>query len=59
MYKRILSLVLCLALLLGICLPAGAAGSPITVKFDANGGLFPPDYSSIFGSDKPDFEPDD
>ena len=54
MYKRILSLVLCLALLLGICLPAGAAGSPITVKFDANGTSFPDDCSSIFGSDPAD-----
>lgn len=54
MYKRMLSLVLCLALLLGICLPAGAAGSPITVKFDANGTSFPDNCSSIFGSDPAD-----
>lgn len=61
MHKRILSLLLCLALLLGICLPAGAATPPttyITVRFDANGGLFLADYSSIFGTDTPDFEPD-
>lgn len=61
MHKRILSLLLCLALLLGICLPAGAATpltTYITVRFDANGGLFLADYSSIFGTDTPDFEPD-
>lgn len=62
MHKRILSLLLCLALLLGTCVTAGAsgpsAGTPVTVKFDANGGAFDSDCGSIFGTTVPTFEPD-
>ncbi len=64
MYKRILSLVLCLALLLGTCVTAGAAaprsaGASVTVKFDANGGAFPTDCGYIFASTVPSCDPSD